>query len=145
MCYLFRLQDHAARFRGAIESCDKSDLPPTFMDFPRGSCGDASLLLAKFLEESGFGLFNYFLGEQNENSHAWLENGDVVVDITADQFPDMPDSVVVARNSKWHLAFCGEFQHVANFDNYDKNTRLTLLSAYFTILKHVEYQDESYF
>lgn len=116
---LSRLQDHAVRFRCAIESCDKSSLPVTFEHFPRGACGDATLLLAKFLEESGLGQFNYVLGDRNGSSHAWLENGDVVVDITADQFPDMPHPVVAAYKSKWHAAFCGEVQNVANFDIYD--------------------------
>lgn len=131
------LYDHAAHFRAAIESCDRSSLPVSFERFPRGACGDATLLLAKFLEESGFGKFNYVLGERNGSSHAWLENGEVITDITADQFPDMPHPVFVAGESEWHSSFNGEVLHVADIEIYDEHTRATLRGAYSIVRKHV--------
>ncbi|OPZ87669.1 MAG: hypothetical protein BWY74_03344 [Firmicutes bacterium ADurb.Bin419] len=38
-----------------------------------GSCGDASLLLGKYLDEMGLGQFDYVCGELGRQSHAWLE------------------------------------------------------------------------
>jgi hypothetical protein len=142
MCDLPRLYDYATRFRAAIESCDKRSLPITFERFPRGSCGDATLLLGKYLEESGFGKFNYVLGERNGNSHAWLENDEVIIDITADQFLDMPHQVFVACESEWHSSFHGEVLHVADPEIYDEHTRITLRRAYGVVMNYLS-QHES--
>jgi hypothetical protein len=45
-----RILDLAMRFRAAIEACDLKTLPITFHEFPRGSCGVATLILAKYLK-----------------------------------------------------------------------------------------------
>jgi hypothetical protein len=47
-----RIRDLAKRLRAAIEACDLTTLPITFHEFPRGSCGDASLILAKHLKDN---------------------------------------------------------------------------------------------
>jgi hypothetical protein len=39
----------ATRFRNAIEACDPAGLPIGMQNFPLGACGDAALLLAKYL------------------------------------------------------------------------------------------------
>ncbi|MGK2873615.1 MAG: hypothetical protein ACSLFL_15385 [Alphaproteobacteria bacterium] len=131
------LQERATMFRSAIEQCNRRRLPNTFSYFPAGSCGDAALLLAKFLEESSFGQFNYVLGERDERFHAWLERGDLVVDITADQFPDNSRQVIVECHSKWHMSFEREILHVADFEIYDERTRATLRIAYREVLSHL--------
>jgi len=89
-------------FRHAIEACDRSALPITFENFPAGSCGDAALILGKYLEERGFGLFDYVLGERGGRSHAWLQRGHLVVDITGDQFDDMS----VAKDAPYRSGKC---------------------------------------
>lgn len=127
----------ALQFRTAIEICDKRILPVTFQTFPRGACGDASLLLAKYLEESGYGSFKYVLGKRNEVSHAWLENDATIVDITADQFTEISEPVIVAVDSKWHSSFDGQPQHIADFEIFDKRTRNKLRSAYNKIIAHI--------
>jgi hypothetical protein len=38
------------------------------------------------------------------NSHAWVEQGQVLADITADQFTDVPDRVIVTADRSWHDA-----------------------------------------
>lgn len=35
-------------------------------------------------------------------SHAWLERGSWIVDITADQFPDVTESVIVTQDRDWY-------------------------------------------
>jgi len=43
----------AAEFRAAIECCPRERLPIGLSDFPKGACGDATLLLAEYLERNG--------------------------------------------------------------------------------------------
>jgi hypothetical protein len=72
-----------------------------FDSFPRGTCGPVSELLGRYLMEAGFKDVMYVCGErQDKGSHAWLEVGGIVLDITGDQFGQPP--VVVAATSKWH-------------------------------------------
>ncbi len=101
------LRRHAERFRWAIEACERSLLPVTFERFPRGSCGDANLLLGNYLTEQGLGDFEYILGERGSKaadpstwtSHAWIRQGRTIIDITADQFTEVTESVIVVDGS----------------------------------------------
>ena len=127
---LDKLRDHCCAFRSAIELCERNQLPITFHNFPGGSCGDAALLLAKYLEELGFGRFDYMLGQRAGHSHAWLQREELIVDITGDQFEDMPYSVFVETESTWHERFSASPLHVADFEIYDEATRFTLRRAY---------------
>lgn len=128
----------ATCFRAAIEATQPSKLPITFNNFPHGSCGDAALLLAKYLEESGHSGFNYILGERHDSSHAWLQKDALIVDITGDQFSDMPHPVFVGAHSDWHASFNGCPKHIADFEIYDAHTRSTLHAAYHEILLHLK-------
>jgi hypothetical protein len=51
--------------------------------------------------------FEYICGNKHKSdgspsSHAWLQNGGWIVDITADQFPDVDEPVIVTNSSEWH-------------------------------------------
>ena len=130
----------ATRFRNAIERCSRAALPITFENFPRGSCGDAALLLAKYLERHGHAGFTYICGMRNGGSHAWLRRDDLIVDITADQFPDQHQSVIVDRLSSWHASFRldpRDEQH-ADFERYDAFTAANLADAYEQITLRIE-------
>jgi hypothetical protein len=131
------LHNQCERFRNAVERIDKSRLPITLQDFPHGACGDAALLLAKYLERQGFGKFDYMLGTRDEHSHAWLQRGDLIADITADQFPDNADAVIVKLKSAWHAEFQGEIENVADFEIYDDRTRAILGAAYAEIVASI--------
>jgi hypothetical protein len=95
------------------------------------------LLLAKYLEENGFGIFHYMLGCRAGCSHAWLQQGSLIVDITADQFGDVGEQVIVTTWSPWHIGFNGEVEHVADYKIYDENTRAMLGGAYHLVLANV--------
>ncbi len=135
--------EHALRFRAAIDRTDKSKLPITFKNFPNGSCGDAALLIGAYFVNVGLGQFQYILGERERgdsrswSSHAWIENDGLIVDITADQFPDAPRAVMVERNSQWHDQFNGTRQNIAHFNIYDSNTASNLGNAYGEIVRHL--------
>ena len=47
-------------------------------------------------------------------SHAWLRRGELIVDITADQFQDAPRPIIIEENSHWHRQFESEVLHKAN-------------------------------
>ena len=141
-CDINKLIALATVFRAAIEKCDPKPLPEALENFPFGSCGDATLLLAKYLEQNNCGKFYYMLGERSGKSHAWLQQGNIMVDITADQFHDNSEAVIVTTDHRWHLSFNGKAEGIADFENYDKNTVLRLSSAYKKILA-VAKQNES--
>lgn len=64
------IREAATRFRLAIETTEKSRLSAGFRLFPWGSCGDASVLLGKFLEDQGLGDFTLVIGRSADNQHA---------------------------------------------------------------------------
>ena len=136
-----RLRSLASHFRAAILQGDKCNLPVDLKDFPRGACGDASILLAKYLQQAGLGGFRYICGWRIENerpySHAWLRQEDVIVDITADQFPEIKESVIVTDNHSWYETFLVEAEGPSDYEELDDRTQAVLAAAYQAILEHL--------
>lgn len=131
----------AVAFRRAIEVSEvRSDI--AFSTFPRGGCGDASLLLSKFLRFHGFDHIDYVLGwargGEPQGSHAWLEIDGTIVDIAADQFESRPaPPVLITTDRKWHAHFQEAERHSAKIDDYDPVTQGRLLTLYRLVLEHV--------
>jgi hypothetical protein len=141
---LERIRTLATRFRRAIEACGPASLHIGMDRFPRGSCGDATPLLGTFLIEQGCSQFDYMLGhlpckdpEEIPHSHAWLQRGDLVVDITADQFPGIDSPVIVTEPSPWHATLEGVRQNKADYRIYDPETTKRLGEAYRKILRRL--------
>ncbi|GAA0736780.1 hypothetical protein Drose_35940 [Dactylosporangium roseum] len=94
-------------------------------EFPKGSCGDACELLGQFLADSGLGDWQYRSGKRDEpfHTHAWLEQDGLILDITADQFPDIDEPVILTRDSGWHAQFQlmggGHVANLGRFDGHD--------------------------
>jgi hypothetical protein len=141
-----QLRAAAMRFRLAIERCDPKQLTICMQDFPAGSCGDATPLLGTYFIEEGLGTFTYVLGERaadninGRHSHAWLEADGVIVDITADQFVENDQKVIVTGHSDWHATFeRDEMQpHAADYRVYDPHTVASLGRAYGAILTKMD-------
>jgi hypothetical protein len=129
---LRNLRELVKLFRSALEKCDRNKLPIGLQGFPRGACGDASLLLAKYLEENGEVGLTYVMGQNNAQTHGWLELDGIIVDITADQF-DGVDDLVVANESTWHLQFEGQSKRAFIVD-HDVNSSPSLSAAYDEIM-----------
>jgi hypothetical protein len=130
----------ATEFRAAIERCPRAQLPIGFCDFPYGACGDATLILAKYLERNGHTGFVYVLGMRDGGSHAWLGRDDLVVDITADQFGDQHQPVIVESGSKWHELFrleARDDENPVDFERYDRATVITLWNAYRAVVRQL--------
>lgn len=127
----------AGRFRAAIQRCPRHLLPVTLHAFPRGACGDATILLGEFLAAEGFGTFDYVAGERfgpHYQSHAWLERDGLIVDITADQFAGAKEPVIVSRENRWHRRFRRDVRHPARIDVYtDSHTSAMLRTVYAAI------------
>src|SRR5271170_3727205 len=112
-------------FRSAITRTDRRLLSPTFHDFPHGSCGDASLVLGRFLSERGYDIPDYVNGIRARYSHAWLELGMMILDITLTQYRDDPNAflwldglpngirsdVLVTTHRQWYEQFKDRRRH----------------------------------
>ena len=117
--------------------CDPKTLYITLQNFPYGSCGDASLLLAKYFENKGYGQFDYILGNRDGYSHAWLQQGNLIVDIAADQFKDQDRPIIVSCDHTWHASFNGQVLHIADYEIYDSFTKNNLANSYSKILSKI--------
>jgi hypothetical protein len=130
-----RVINAARQFRTAIVAA--LPLGDAVMDrFPAGTCGDVSVLLGQYFADSSMGSWTYRSGMRDDHSHAWIQCGRLIADITADQFVDVNDEVVVTRDRTWHAGFspiAGD-SHPALIDVYDDRTRQRLRSIYERIL-----------
>jgi len=127
----------AHRFRAALEGGGLS--LPILVDFPKGACGAASQLLGQYLIDSGLGDWRYCLGFQCDSlaSHAWLERDGLTLDITADQFPDVAERVLLTAKPTWHQAnfIRSGAGHVAGLDWYKSCDMFTAVATAYRILK----------
>lgn len=100
------INEAVLRFRKAMEGCH-SQLGTTFEMFPRGCCGDVAELLAAYLKDEGFGVFEYVSGRcvKRGSSHAWLEKNGVIIDATDDQFEGESNSAMVTGDRSFHSQF----------------------------------------
>jgi hypothetical protein len=143
-----RVRLAATRFRDAIEKCRDLHVDIFFEAFPRGGCGDTADMLGTFLNENGLGLFRYVLGERGSHAqddyttHAWLTQDGWIVDIAADQFPEISDRVIVclASESAWHATFTinKSCSYIALHRTIDCAFPDRLESLYQVILKHLD-------
>ena len=144
---LEKIEILATKFRDAIEDYVQDatknciSLPPSLKSFPEGSCGDTSLLLGIYLRENGINAY-YVHGERGNISdstwqtHAWLQYGRIIIDITADQFEEIKKNVIVTTDSRWHKSF----EQVEKRDNYQLNDcpSSDLETAYRNILARID-------
>ena len=135
---LYKLFLSILKFRKAIENTEKSLLPLSFQKFPKGSSRETSWILAKYLQENGYGEFDFVFGSRGLHSHVWLQLDNLVVDITADEFEDQKNKTIVVSNSEWHKMFNGQVQQIATMEYYDQKTQTTLLNAYKVVIANIK-------
>jgi hypothetical protein len=93
--------------------------------------------------------FSGVVGWREGYSHAWIEADGVIVDITADQFQDISERVIVTTCSPWHGSFTREDNpheallgrtrsHEADFHVYDANTASQCEEIYAVIIEQIE-------
>ena len=117
------MNEDLAKIRIAFEQMDRTDLPVTFQNFPRGACGDTCDILAELLTELGYGNFQHVSGCREDNySHAWLEQDGVVIDITADQFDEISEPIYFGEMTKWYQQFEIQIKKKAGYSLLDRNS-----------------------
>ena len=126
----------ARQFRDAILASRHKLTLPTLKDFPFGSCGDSHLLLARHFIQLGLPEFQRVSAWRLEWSHGWLEYGDLIVDICADQFGQ--DAVIVSDASEWHGRWANDDNQRQPADiGYDGPTELALQEDFSLIVDEI--------
>ncbi len=115
--YVAAVRAAATSFRTALEQGGLRLI--SLAQFPHGSCGDTCELLGQFLFDSGLGQWIYCSGQRDEpfQTHAWLERDGLILDITADQFGDIHEPVLLTRDHGWHAKYSRiAGRRIANLD-----------------------------
>lgn len=104
------IRQAAIDYRRALAQMKHDAWPFGLSNFPSGWCKFASWILGRHLmAELGCAVPEYVFGDRgwpdNYQSHGWLECSGLIVDITADQFSDMDEPVVVVERSDWHITW----------------------------------------
>lgn len=133
-----RIRRLALAFRRAIERCRSELTYVVFKNFPHGACGDTCDLLGRFYAQMGIGGWEYVSGRFDQQTHAWLEKDGWIVDITADQFDDAPDSVLVTNDRSWHQRFQVKCRRPCGATGCPDEIAGELEATYETIIRHVD-------
>jgi hypothetical protein len=70
-------------------------------------------------------------------SHAWLEYVEYIIDITADQFAEINDKVIVTTNKQWYAKFKFQSRSYRNFEKFNKLNRVRLDKLYKAIINRI--------
>ncbi|MEB7884355.1 hypothetical protein [Serratia fonticola] len=96
-----QIEIEAQKFRGLLELKKYDDIPHVTEDFPVMNCKLASLLFAyhilnKWHDEIIYGVSGSAKNNNGDDtiSHYWLEIGEIAVDITADQYNEISNSLL---------------------------------------------------
>ena len=140
-----KIKVFSARFRKAIKQCDSSELPLSLADFPVESCADASMLLGTYFKDRGLGSFNLIKGKRGEGrslqTHYWLEKDNIIVDITADQFDDISEEIIITSiDSNWYNSFDKEIRQEADYRMIDARDVRNHLSAVYDYILQIDKQ-----
>lgn len=113
----------AKAFRDAFETVGRSYGYP-FSIFPTECCTWASIFIGNFLIEE-YGLcpqrvYSALHPSPPASKHEWTLLDNIIIDITADQFEDSSDSVIVKKESTWHGKLEGsevcDYSKVSKYD-----------------------------
>lgn len=130
-----RIESLARAFRSALDAADRSSWGIEFSAFPAGACGDTSLMLGEFLFERGCGSFEYISGFCDSGTHAWIEKGGLIVDITGDQFSDFGQRVYVGKDRSWHSRYEINAPERARLDVFGPGVEYQLRQIYTRVIE----------
>lgn len=112
-----RLYQTAQKFRHAIEDTDISEEVVgregylRMQNFPSSACAEACSILGIYLVENQkidpLAHRTGQIGVQDQwyGSHHWLVHDNIVIDISADQFPIVDEPVIVSHESEFHSRY----------------------------------------
>lgn len=128
------VERHCRAFRKAILSIPCQNRPVDLAEFPRASCGSTSEMIGTYLESLGFGQFEYVHGSKpGICSHAWIRQGCLIIDLTADQFDGICQDVIVSDDSWWHNEFEIESAHKIDMGAADRTALMPLTPFYMEV------------
>lgn len=103
------IRELAENLRAALDRAKAADADiPWLARFPTRCCNFASNLLLLELSQAGIGRLRRVMGTvQDEKgddlgTHVWVQSGDTIIDITADQFGQ--PNVIVEHQPDWHAS-----------------------------------------
>ncbi len=138
---ILKLTSLATRIRQIILATPEHKRPTRLIDFPAGACGDTSLLIGSYLIDLGYSNIEYVVGLNGEQSHAWLECGDIIIDITADQFGSHINPIIVTRDRTWHNLFKDQKREPGDFREYQDPTIYELYDFSEILVQAMEGED----
>ncbi|WP_141505724.1 hypothetical protein [Paenibacillus luteus] len=126
-------------FRDAFENMSIEFFPDSsfFSRFPSGCCGDSSHLLAKYFKDSGLSPY-YVCGWKGSQSHAWIQVDNLIIDITADQFDDVSDRVILTEYSVWHSEFVVSDRYLSDFEQHNVQSAKRYGIIYENVLRWIK-------
>lgn len=108
-----RIEDLMHSFRLAAQDSRIKNKHAGYAYFPKGSCTWASFAFGKLLQELELDRHWYLVNGSNDDplkNHDWLEDGQLAVDISADQFMSMrpyvgpaPPPAAQTRPNRQHI------------------------------------------
>ena len=138
---LENLTKAATTFRWLIEETDCSKLTEDFENFPVRSGVGASILLAQYLIDLGYGMPTYVRGELYGPipwAHAWIELDGIILDITFDGlFNDVPQ-VIVTEDLYWHEIFKRLDEHLVTINVFNKRNASMFQASYHEIVGELQ-------
>lgn len=114
-----QLVDACRMVRIAAQQISDENKISYFPSFPRGWCGCVSRVLGAWLTDSFQDNEFFYICGNRSGSHAWIEYGEIILDITADQFDDCDDAIIVKPNkeSMFHRSFEIEDKHICHIED----------------------------
>ena len=136
------LIEHEANvFRDAIDR-SSFDLKDRMSGFPRGCCDDATDLFANYLFEKYDMVTvrvdgSFYPDNFDERDwHTWLEIGDVIVDLSADQYSEY-DYIYVGEYDVFHKRYELEKREYIGFKNFSDSCWERMERLYKTIISNI--------
>ena len=124
------MKNEVRKFRQALDQIDWSTMPCQYREFPTGTCGDISDILAEHLYSLGYEGIEYVCGMLDETSHAWLEIGENAIDITADQFDSVTESVLFQLPGIWHSRIEEQERRKAGYNQFQASEIFDLMMVH---------------
>ena len=87
--------------------------------FPHGWCGCVSRVLGAWLKYNFPDDEFYYVCGYHNGSHAWIEHNRIIMDITADQFDECSEPVIVkpSRDSVFHRKYMIDTKHLCSIND----------------------------
>lgn len=135
---IVKIEKLATQIRNTIIKMGHDEFPDSdfLLEYPNGCCGDASNLLAKFLRDNDIKC-EYVWGMRGQQSHAWLECDDLIVDISADQFPEIKEKILITTDKSWHNKFKRQKRSDGDFEKFGAYNKRRLTTSYKNILLRI--------